>query len=916
MAVLCTPADRRFVLSDLAEEFERMLQARGKTSARRWYRRQVVRSTLPLLGQRLGRLGTALPGRIPWRSTRARRGDFREPANVPDLFREVGFALRTLRRTPLAILITVASLAIGIGASTSVFTIANAFLFQESTGLADTDDLMAVYTSDERGNLYDETSFQDYLSVAEEVEAFDGAAAYRAGVLSLGEGEGAERVIVEIVTGNYFDILGIRPPLGRGFLPDETQLGGAQRVIVLSHEAWQQRLAGSRSAIGRTVTLDGEEFTVVGVAPEGLLSRLWRLKVYGWVPVGIPGGTYHSTPRELEDREDRDYLVMAHLAPGATPQQAETQLASLANRLRQEYPDAWEDDRGQGRVFTLLSERDSRAPPNMRAALAGASAFLLAGALLILLIACSNVASLFLARAQRRRREMAVRLSLGATRGRLVRMLLLECLVVALAGGALGVLLAHATTGLVDSLPLPIDVAVSFDVGLDYRVVVFALLVSVGAAGLFGLAPAMRGSRPDLVPALKGEPGSEGGRRPGRLSLRSLLVMAQVAASLILLVTAGLFLRSLRASASMDIGLDPDRVAVMSKEFDPEVHGPDEGQQLFLNLAARLEGFPGVEAVALAGNAEASLWGVTTRAVIEVPGFESAEGGLEVVPYNPVTPGYLEMLDMTLLRGRTFDEGDRFGAPLVAVVNETFAKRYWAGMDPLGRWFTVARTRQMDTPTETPSRSFEVVGVIRDFTIPEEGDSPPPLFWTSFLQDYSPMMVIHLKGRTSAEAMVPILRREVERAHGEVGLIEPTPYRQLAELRFIGYRLGWRLLSYAGAFALILALIGIYGIVSFAVTQRLREMAIRQAMGAHKKQVVITIVRDGMTLTLLGMLAGAAVVIPLSILIRSTLYGVGALDLPSLGGAFLLLLCSALAATLVPALRTIRVDPMLILREE
>ncbi len=915
IGLLCPPEDRSFVLADLDDEYAIRHAERGRKDALRWCRAQFARSTPPLLGRRLGRLGVAIPGSRPRGLPGSARARGQGGANIPDTVRDVGYAFRTLRRAPLVGLVTVLSLALGIGASTAVFTIANAFLFQESSGLVGAEDLVAIYTSGEDGEAWEETSFQDYLSVAEEVDAFRGVTAYRAGVLTLGEGEGSERVLVEIVTGNYFDVLGIRPPLGRAFLPEETQLGGARRVIVLSHDEWMTRFGGSRSVLGRTLTLDGEEFTVVGVAPEGLLSRIFRLKVAGWVPVGIPGGTYHSTPQELEDRQDRDYNLMARLAPEANREQAEAQLAVLAARLLRDYPEAWQDDRGNGRSFAVLSEKESRAPPDMRAALAGAAAFLLAVALMILLIACSNVASLFLARAHHRRREMAVRLSLGASRWRVVRMLLAESLLLALAGGAVGIVLARTATASMESLPLPLDLSIRLDVGMDYRVLLFALTLSVGAAALFGLAPALKASHPDLVPALKTERGV-GGRRPGRFGFRSLLVMFQVAGSVILLVTAGLFLRSLRATATLDLGLDPGGVAVMSKQLDPEAIGPEEGRQYFLDLADRLRAVPGVESAELAGNADASLWGIMSRAVIEVPGWEAAEGGLEVVLFNPVTPGYMEMLRMTPVRGRTLDERDRLGAPPVAVVNETFARRYWEGEDPLGKRFTVTGTRFVDTPTDSSPRTLEVVGIMKDFPLSEEGATPPPVFWTSFLQDYLPMMVIHLKGRTSAEAMVRILRQEVEVAQGEIGLIAPSKYEDLVEARFMGYRIGSQVLFSAGIFSLLLAVMGIYGIVSFTVSQRLREMAIRQAIGARRNQVISAVIRDGMTLTAFGMVGGMAVVIPLSFLLRSAFYGVSPLDPLAVAGGVGLLLLAALAATAVPARRIALADPMHVLREE
>lgn len=919
LALVCEARDRPYVLSDLDEEFERLRATAGEATARRWYRLQVRTSLLPLAARRLGPLGAGIAGRrrTAIHSDRRRvqprlRG---APGGrlVSDSVRDLGLAIRTLRRSPLVVLTTVISLAIGIGASTSVFTLANAFLFRGSTGLTDTERLLAVYTSDERGNLYRETSFPDYETLVEEADAFEGVTAYRAGFVTLTEVERSERMLVEIVSGNYFEVLGIRVAPGRPFLEEETRLGSAEPVIVIGHELWMERFGGDPGAVGRTLRLDGRDFTIIGVAPEKLLGRTFRLKVDGWVPVGIPGGTYHATPQEIADRRDRDYGVMARLRVGVTRAQAEGQLAVLADRLREEYPEAWVDDRGDPRRFSLLREAESQLPPDGRAALASAFAAFLGGTLLILLLACSNVASLFLARAHGRRREMAVRLSLGAGRGRLMRLLLSESLVLGLAGGAVGVLLAWSASGFMDSLPLPTDVPIAFDLGLDWRVVGFALGVSLLAAMVFGMAPALQGSRSDVVPSLKSEAGTEGGK-PGRMGLRSFLVTAQIAGSLTLLVAAGLFLRSLQATASVDLGLNPVGIALVSKDLDPEI-GPEEGTRYFLDLADRLAASPEIEDVQFGRVAEASVWGSSAYAKIQPEGWESEGGESPVVAFNSVTPGYLEMLEIAILRGRGFTAADVPGAPHVAVVNESFVRRYFAEGPVLGARFTVLEERDFDTPTGAPSRVLEVVGVVRDLEPMEPGAAPAPFFWTAFRQDYSPRAVIHAKGRGGAEPLVPILRREVASEAGEVALIAPTTYAELVRLRTLLPRVASRLLGIAGLFALALAVVGIYGLVSFTVSQRSREMAIRQAMGARSDQVVGAVVRRGLLLAAVGIGVGLVVVVPGALLLRSTLHGITPLDPLALGGGVGVLLLAALVASWLPARRVSRVRPMQVLRE-
>ena len=932
VGLLCDSEDRPYVLSDLEEEFElRVTGPTGPRGARRWYRNQAIRSVVPFLRRRVRRARVALRLTSVGRSRkddRSRPGS--RPSTAPssstpleamkDSIRDLRHALRSLSKAPMVVLITVVSLALGIGASTSVFTIINAFLFQESTGLEDSEMLVAVYTSNERGGLYGESSFPDYLDLAEQAETLEGAVALRAGFMTFTNAADdpeapTERLIVEIVTGNYFDVLGIRPPLGRAFLPEETEIGSAHHVIVLSHGAWMDRYGGDPDVLGRTLRLDDKDFTVIGVGPEGLVSRLLRLKVDGWVPFGTPGGIWNATPQELASRRDHDCMILGRMRDGATLEQTQSELTLIAARFQAEYPEAWTDDRGDPRTFTAIPEQESQLPPDARQAMAGLGLILLAGALLILLIACSNVASLFLARAYKRRREMAIRLSMGASRRRLAGMLLTESLILGLAGGAGGILIAWGFAEFMAAIPLPIDVPLSFDVGLDYTVLGFAVLLSVGAAVIFGLAPALRGSRPNLVPALKADSG-DGGRRPGRFGLRNLLVLVQVAASLVLLVPAGLLLRTVQESSSLDVGLNPDRVAIMWKALSEDFHDPEGATRYFQEIEAQLEAFPEVEDVQLSRRADASVLALNDMAVLDIPGYEQPEGRPLVQLYNSITPGYAEMLDLPILRGRSFNDSDGATAPPVALVNEAFVRRYWPESNGLGERFTILERREVDTPTSAPPTPFEVVGVVQDSPPNFPGAMQSPFLWIPFFQDYPSRAIIHVKGRTSAAEMVPLLRREVRLDPGETPLIPAQTYEEAIRGRFMGHEIASELLTYAGLFALILAVIGIYGIVSFAVSQRVREMAIRQAIGARRKEVITSLVWDGMFLTVLGVVVGLALVVPLALVMRSVLYGVEPLDPIAVGGGTGLLIGAAFLASLIPAVRVLSIDPMEVLREE
>lgn len=827
---------------------------------------------------------------------------------LDDLLLDVRHGIRTLAKTPVVAVVTILSLGLGIGASTAVFTIGNAFLFADPGGLVHPENLVAVYTSSDRGRLYDETSFQDYLDIAADSRSLENVAAYRVGVLNAGDARRRDRIVTELVTGNYFAVLGVTPALGRFFDAGETVVGSAHRVMVLSYRAWQDRFGGAPDVVGREWRLDGEVFTVVGVGPEGLRGRFLRLDVEGWIPLGIPGGTYHATPEELADRGDRDYQVIGRLRPGATRPDAGAELAVLAQRLHAAYPDQWEDARGRPYVFTVLSEKDSRVPPDARVALAAAAAFLLAGALMILLLVCANVGGVLLARAGRRARELAVRSSLGASRGRLVRLLLTESALLSVAGGALGIYLAYLATRMFRAVPLPVDIPLRFDITLDHRVVIFAAVVSVGAALAAGLAPALQASGPGLMAAMKTEPG--GAVKPGRKSrLRSFLVVFQVAVAVVILVSAGLMFRSLRAGLAADPGMDLRGVAVTWVSPPRQDMDPAALRRYFLDIEERLQARPEVRQVALSRMAEAHLM-MDGSALLQV------EDGGETpqVRFNAVTPGYLEMFGLNVIRGRTLRMTDGPGAPLVAVVNEAFLRRYQPGTPGPGGRIRVARWIDFGQALPRPAATLEIVGVVADRAFP--GESAVPRVWTSFLQDDPVRAIVYIRGRGSAASLVPVLRQDIEPRPDDVTLIDPMPYVDLLDMRFMGHRLFARITALAGLFALILAVMGVYGVVSFAVAQRLREMAIRQAMGARRRQVVTAMLSGGMRMTAIGLLVGLGLAVPLAFLSRSLLFGVSPLDPLAFGGPILVLATAAGLASLVPARRLLRTTPMDVLRVE
>jgi putative ABC transport system permease protein len=501
-------------------------------------------------------------------------------------------------------------------------------------------------------------------------------------------------------------------------------------------------------------------------------------------------------------------------------------------------------------------------------------------------------------------------MSLGAGRARLLRMLLAESLLLALAGGVVGLLLAQLATRYLQSFPLPMDVPLRFDVSLDGQTLLFTATVALGAALLAGIGPALRGSKPSLTPALKGSAESIA-RRGWKISLRSLLVVGQVAAATLLVIGAGLAARSVQASADYDVGLDPDGVAVMWEEAPEEDLAPDELRTHFLDLAQRIEAHPEVEAVALARIAEAHVFMEDfATALVEREGAEPLR-----IEFNAVTPGYMEMLEIPVVRGRGIGDGDMAGAARVAVVNETFVDRFLPQGDPVGSRFTVSSWFDVDRRQDLPETTLEVVGVV---AAPEQpgGGRAEPFFWVSYLQDPPVRAIIHARGRTGAEAVLPIFREEIPPEPGDFTPVEPGSYADYVEYRFLGNRIVTAVLTFLGLFALVLAFIGVFGIVSFAVSQRYREMAIRQALGAGKGEVVGAVLRDGLRGTAAGIVVGLSLAVPLAYLARSSLLGVAPLDPLAVGGGTLFLVLASLMAGVIPARRLRRAEPMTVLREE
>ncbi len=820
---------------------------------------------------------------------------------------DLSHGVRLLVRRPGFAAVAILSLALGIGLNTTLFSVVNAVLFR-ATPVTAPERLVEIYSSASADIPQFTTSYPDYLSILEGADAFQGVAghAFVRGILSTG----GKPVLTtgEAVSANYFDVLGIRPALGRAFLPDENVGEGQHAVLVMGHGMWQRRFGGRPDVVDQTVELSGVPYTVVGVAPPGFSGVLPGLQPEFWVPAMMVdrlsfGGLQATTDNEpgktrIQQRGNRWLFLKGRLADGRSVDEAQAQVETVFARLRTEYPATNEKTKG-----TVMPAAAIRFHPMLDGYVKGASAVLLAAVALVLMIACANVANMLLARGASRTRELAVRAAIGASRGRLVRQLLSESLVLAAAGGALGVLVATWATGLLaripsDALPVP----VRFDLRVDGTVLAFAALVSLAATVLFGLLPALTASRPALVPSLKADATGEGSVRR-RITLRDGLVVAQLALSLVLLVAGALLTRGLLTARATDLGFDPTPVSSLS--FNLQMNGYDKERALAFRkrVIADLQAVPGVSAVALASRVP--LAPDINMEGIRIQGRHQPQDEPTPIDAVSVGPDYFRTVGVPILEGRPFGEDEVDGEKGVVIVNEAFARRYWPGKSALGQH---VYTSGFD------KAPHEVVGVARDHKVRSAGEEPTP--YVHLPAARSRRIALLVRTSQPAEAALPALRAAVLKLEPDVVFTEDVPAAEVAATTLAPTRIGAALLGAFGSLALLLSAVGLYGVISYSVTLRTREMGVRMALGAQRGDLLRLVLRAGARLALVGVGVGTLLAAVVGRVFSALLYGVSALDPLAYAVAAGVLLAVAGAANLVPALAAARVDPMRALRSE
>jgi len=818
------------------------------------------------------------------------------------LWHDVQFGLRMLWKTPGFTAVAVLTLALGIGANSAIFSAVSAFLLRPMA-VEEPGRLVRIFEAHPGSGasphgLDSSFSYPDYLDYRDGARTFEGLAVHRMVQAALGVGEQNEALWGEMVSGNYFDALRVRPALGRGFLPDENEAPGAKPVVVLGHNLWRNRFKADRTLVGQTVTLNNQPFTVVGVAPEEFTGTKFGLAMDFWVPVMMQEQITRER-RWTDSRGDNRLDMIGRLRDGVTIEQAEADLTAVTRRLGETYP---ESGRREARA-AVLPETEGRFEGAASVVKLG-SGLALAVVGLILLIACANVANLLLARSSVRRKEIGIRLALGASRWRVMRQLLTESVLLALLAGGAGLLVAFWATDLLRSIVPVLPYTVIFDMSPDRRALLFTLGVSLLTGIVFGLAPALQASRPELVPVLKNEQVAlrQGSRR---LTVRNALVVAQVALSLVVLVCGGLLLKSFYNAHSIDPGFKVENGLALT--INPGLLGYDDDQRrvFFAQLRERVEALPGVEGAAFGNYLPLADGSSATGPVWAEGAPEPAPGeGLSTL-YTVVSPGYFRTVGIPVLRGRDFDRTDGPDAPRAVVVNETLAERLWPGQDATGKRLFIGGNAPL-----------AVVGVARNARYRTLGEAPRPMLY--FTQDQRPesdvMLVVRTKGEP--EPLVKAVRAEIATLDRGLPVASVRTLRQHMTWALWGVRMAASLSLAFGLLALLLAAAGLYSVMAYSVSQRTREIGIRMALGAEGRDVLRLVAGQGMALTGVGLALGLAAAFAATRLLSSILYGVSATDAPTFAAIAALLAAVAFVACYVPARRATRIDPMEALRYE
>jgi predicted permease len=802
-----------------------------------------------------------------------------------------------LWKTPGFTLVAVVSLALGIGLNTAIFSVVNVLLLRPVPMVKDQSRIVWLRAP---------ISYPDYLDYAEQTQSLEGMAAITGtSEFSLSTSGEPKLLKGEYVTGNYFEVLGVSALKGRTFNQADGQV--PTPVVVLSEHLWRTRFDSDPRIVGGQISINGLGFNVIGIAAKNFIGTEVGLNRELWVPLSMqpvlnpPEASRAAdlVTNRFRDR-DRHWLeVFGRLKPGVSRERAGNELTTIARHVAESYSGKVSPE--TLRSVQLLGMSGGMDPRDQEEAVPVAG-IVIAVVALVLLIACANIASLLLARAAVRRRETAVRQALGATRPRLVRQWLTESVMLAVAGGSLGLMLASWANQLLISYLQSTPLA-SLDLGLDYRVFAFTLVVSVATGIVFGLAPALQASRLDIVTALK----SEGAlQRTGRSRLRAVFVTAQVILSVVLLISAGLFIRSLQNANTIDPGFRVERALTVPLNLGLFRYNETEGGNFYRDLLSRVEAQPGVERASLVRFQQLGFSFAQYQVVAEGSSAGPTDEGTSV-GFNVVGPNYFKTMETPLLRGRDFTEADRKGGPGIVIINERLATTLWPHEDALGKRLSVGGY-------EGPF--LEVVGVARDGKYRSLGERPQPYVYQPVLQSYDPKMTLVVRTTGEPQALAPAVREQIRTLDANLPVADVKTFRDQVDLSLFPSRVAAWTLGGFGVLALLLAAIGIYGVVSYSVAQRTREIGVRMALGAKEKDVLRLVLGEGALVIVVGLVVGLALAFAATRVVAGFLYGVGATDPLTFAGVPLLLGIVALGASYLPARRATKVDPNEALRAE
>lgn len=805
---------------------------------------------------------------------------------------DIRYAIRQLLASPVYSLVALLTLALGIGVNGALFSIVNSILFRPP-GYADPATLVDVYETSP-GFRYSTTSYPNYQDVRDQNAVFSGVALFQLQTLGFSRGDLTKSVGTEVVSGNYFEVLRVPIAIGRGFDPAEHDVTGAPAVVVLSHGFWTREFGADPRVVGTTIRLNGMPFQILGIAPPEFRGMVRGLIAEVFVPAAataylFPGSTF------LTARGNHNSFMRARLKPGVTAEQAASNLTGLAESLGTMYPET-----NGGRTLLVVPTSKVTLNPAIDGTVVGVSLGLLVVPGLVLIIACANLATLFLTRAAGRRREIAVRMALGASRGQIIRQLLAESMVLSVAGGLVGLLVCAWLASILIRFQPPVGVPLSLDVVIDWRVLLFTGVIAIGTGVVFGLVPALRASRPDLQVDLR--EGSRGSAARSRL--RSGLVAGQLAVSAVLLVGSVLMLRGLRGAAAVDLGFAPAGVATLM--FNPQQQGfANERSQAFIKrFVERLRGIPGVSAVSTTTRPPLNLNVNSNEIVAE--GAEPPNGRYPEVQRAHVGSQYFKTLGATLVAGRDFSEQDRGGQPNVVVVNEAAAALLWPGKEALGR--------RLSTRGSTTWR--EVVGVVKNIKVVTVGEEPTPQIFYPLYQSFDSPTVVIARGNGSPATLAVTMRSTLKELDAAMPVMSTGVLTDQVGTALFPVRLAAMLLTVLGLAGLAIAAVGLYGIIAQGVVARTRELGIRIALGAEPNAVRGMVLREGLQLAVIGLAVGLAIAALASRVLSTWLYGVSPYDPVAFLAGPLVLLAVAAAACLIPARRATRVDPVTALRAD